>query len=101
MGPMGFTTTAIVIAVLAGIGTYFSWNSNKALSMGLAVLTAIAGALGLIGAFFWALGVFFKLLPLALLIFGIWLIYRVATGNSGNSGNSRDSTSSGSSRDVR
>lgn len=76
---MGLTTTAIVIAVLAGIGTYYSWNNNKGLSMGLALVTAIAGAVGTIGAFFWALGVVFKLLPLILLALGVWFIYRHLT----------------------
>ena len=76
---MSFTVTAIVIAVLAGLGAYAAWSSNKALSLGLAALTALAGALGVIGAFLWALGVVFKLLPLALLAFGVWLIYRNVT----------------------
>ena len=46
---MGFTVTAIVIAVLAGIGTFYTWDRNKGLSLGLAVITLLAGAVGTIG----------------------------------------------------
>lgn len=92
---MSFTVTTIVIAVLAGVGAYTAWSSNKALSLGLAALTAFAGALGVIGAFLWALGMLFKLLPLVLLAFGIWLIYRNVTRED------PDSTPTRSFRQVR
>lgn len=75
---MGATITAIVIAVLAGIGTYYTWERNKGLSMGLAVVTAIAGAVGTLLAFVQALALVFKLLPILLLALGIWLIWKVA-----------------------
>lgn len=80
---MGFTVTAIVIAVLAGIGTFYTWDRNKGLSMGLAVITLLAGAVGTIGAFVAALGLFFRILPLLLMVGGIWLIWKVIQKNRG------------------
>lgn len=73
---MGITTTAIVIAVLAGLACFYSWDRNRGLSLGLAIVAGIAAFFGLIGAFFWALGVIFKLIPIVLLVGAIWLIVR-------------------------
>lgn len=74
---MGTTVTAIVIAVLAGIGAFYSWNRNKGLAMGLAVVTLLAGVVGTIGAFVATLSLFFQLLPLIFVVLGIWLLYRI------------------------
>jgi CHASE2 domain-containing sensor protein len=80
---MGFTVTAIVIAVLAGIGTFYTWDRNKGLSMGLAVITLLAGAAGTVGAFVAALSFFFRILPILLMVGGIWLIWKVIQKNRG------------------
>lgn len=80
---MGFTVTAIVIAVLAGIGTFYTWDRNKGLSMGLAVITLLAGAVGTVGAFVAALSFFFRILPILLMVGGVWLIWKVIQKNRG------------------
>lgn len=80
---MGFTVTAIVIAVLAGIGTFYAWDRNKGLSMGLAVITLLAGAVGTVGAFVAALSFFFRILPILLMVGGVWLIWKVIQKNRG------------------
>ncbi|HZK31853.1 MAG TPA: hypothetical protein VFC72_02965 [Corynebacterium sp.] len=84
---MGLTITAIVIAVLAGIGTFYSWTSNRKLSLGLAVVTLLAGAAGTIGAFIAALHLLLKLLPILLMVGGIWLIWRIFQMNRDSSRN--------------
>ncbi|AWB82510.1 hypothetical protein C3B44_09235 [Corynebacterium yudongzhengii] len=78
---MGTTATAIIIAILAGIGTVYTWDTNKLLSLALAAVTMIAGIIGTVGAFISALGLFFKLLPLVLVGVGIYLIYKVVQKN--------------------
>lgn len=76
---MGTTVTAIVIAALAGVGTYYSWNENRGLSTGLALVTLIAGIVGTIGAFMAAVGLFFRLLPLIFVVLGVWLLFKLLT----------------------
>lgn len=73
---MGTTITAIVIAVLAGVGAFYSWDRNRGLAAGLAVVTLLAGAIGTLGAFVAALGLFFRLLPILFVVLGVWLVYR-------------------------
>ena len=73
---MGTTITAIVIAVLAGVGAFYSWDRNRGLAAGLAVVTLLAGAIGTLGAFAAALGLFFRLLPILFVVLGVWLVYR-------------------------
>ncbi|MGD7002009.1 hypothetical protein [Corynebacterium halotolerans] len=73
----GTTITAIVIAALAGLATFYSWDRNKGLSAVLAIVTAVASAVAILFAFVGALAVIFKILPIVLLVFGLWLIWRV------------------------
>lgn len=75
---MGTTLTAIIIAVLAGVGAFYSWDRNKGLAMGLAVVTLLAGAVGTIGAFIAALGFLLKILPILFVALGVWLIVKIA-----------------------
>lgn len=82
---MGFTVTTIVIAVLAGVGAYFSWNENRLVSLACGVVCAIASAIATIAAFVWAVAVVFKLLPIILLVIAIWLIYRAVAKRRGES----------------
>ncbi|AKK11674.1 hypothetical protein [Corynebacterium uterequi] len=79
---MGITATSIVVAVLAGIGSYYSWNNNKPLSMILGIVTMLAGTVGAVGAFFHALGLIFKLLPILLMILGAWWVYTMFRSHS-------------------
>ncbi len=76
---MELTVPIIVIAALAGVGAHLAWDSRRELSMGLVTVTVLAGAAGVVAACLSALGVVFRLLPLALLAFGVWLIHRNAT----------------------
>lgn len=77
------TLTAIVIAVLAAVAAYFSWNSNKAISLASGVVCVIASLFALLFAFLGAVVLAFKLLPLLLLAVGAFLVYRAVTKNSG------------------
>lgn len=76
---MGFTLTAIVIAVLAGVAAYFAWRQNRMVAIGLGVICAIASSLAIVAAFVKAVAVVFKLLPIILLIVAIYFIYRAVT----------------------
>ena len=76
---MGFTLTATIIAVLAGIAAYFSWRENRMVSIVCGFICAIASSLAIIAAFIKAVAVVFKLLPIILLVLAIWLIYRAVT----------------------
>lgn len=78
---MGTTMTSIIVAVLAGIGTFYTWNDNKVLSLILALVTLVAGIIGTIGAFISALGLFFKLLPILFVAFGIYLVVKIVQKN--------------------
>lgn len=79
---MGTTMTSIIIAILAGIGTFYTWNEHKGLSMLLAVVTLVAGLIGTLGAFIAALSLFFKLLPVIFVALGVYLIIKVTQKNS-------------------
>ena len=83
---MGTTVTAIIIAALAGVGTYYSWNDNRGLSIGLAAVTLIAGIVGTIGAFFATVSLFFSLLPLLFVALGIWLLFKLLTRDNNDQG---------------
>lgn len=73
----GTTITATIIAALAGLATFYSWDRNKGLSAVLAIVTALASAVAILFAFLGAVAVIFKILPILLLAFGLWLIWRV------------------------
>lgn len=81
---LGTTITAIVIAALAGLATFYSWERNKAVSAVLAIVTAVSSAVAVLFAFVGALAVFFKILPILLLVFGLWLVWRVFVKKSGS-----------------
>lgn len=76
---MGFTLTATIIAVLAGIAAFFAWRENRMISIVCGFICAIASALAILAAFIKAVALVFKLLPIILLVLAIWLIYRAVT----------------------
>lgn len=76
------TITASLIAALAGVGTYYSWERNRLLSALLAVVTAGAAVVAALFAFIGALALIFQILAILLLLLGIWLIWKVATRGS-------------------
>ncbi|WP_333620256.1 hypothetical protein [Dietzia sp.] len=76
---MGFTLTAIIIAVLAGVGAYFAWSQNRMVAIACGVVCAVASSFAIIAAFVKAVALIFKLLPILLLVLAIWLIYRAVT----------------------
>lgn len=76
---MGFTLTATIIAVLAGIAAFFAWRENRMVSIVCGFICAIASALAILAAFIKAVALVFKLLPIILLVLAIWLIYRAVT----------------------
>lgn len=76
---MGFTLTATIIAVLAGIAAFFAWRENRIISIVCGFICAIASALAILAAFIKAVALVFKLLPIILLVLAIWLIYRGVT----------------------
>lgn len=75
----GTTVTATVIAALAGLATYYSWDRNRLLSALLAVVTALSAAVAVIFAFVGALAIFLRILPTLLLLLGLWLVWKVIT----------------------
>ena len=76
---MGFTLTATVIAVLAGVAAFFAWRENRMVSIVCGFICAIAASLAILAAFVKAVALVFKLLPIILLVLAIWLIYRALT----------------------
>lgn len=76
---MGFTLTATIIAVLAGVCAYFAWRENRMLSILCGFICLIASMLAIIAAFAKAVALLFKLLPIVLLVIAIWLIYSAVT----------------------
>lgn len=77
------TLTALVIAVLAAVASYFSWSSNKAVSLGCGVVCVIASLFALLFAFLGAVVLAFKLLPLVVLAVGGYLVYRAVSASTG------------------
>lgn len=73
------TFTALVIAILAAIAAYFSWNTNRPVALGCAIVCVIASLFALLFGFISAVALFFRLLPLLLLIAAGFLIYKVLT----------------------
>lgn len=76
---MGFTFTTIVIAALAGFGTYSFWNKNRFLGLVFAAVCGIAALLAFFALLFQAVALTFKLLPLIVIGVIAWLIYRAVS----------------------
>lgn len=72
----GTSLTALIIAALAGVGAYFAWSENRAVSIGLGVVCVVASAVAVLMAFLGTLALVFKLLPLVVLVIGVWFVWR-------------------------
>lgn len=66
---------AAVICALAVLGGYYAWSQNKGVSFILGIVALVAAFFAFIFGMFAAIGLFIKLIPIALLIITGWFLY--------------------------
>lgn len=66
--------TTLILGAVAGLGAWLAWNQDRrGLSVGLSVLTLLFAVVALSSAFFTAVGLVIKLLPILLILLVGWL----------------------------
>lgn len=80
---MGFTLTSIILAVLLGAISYFSWHRNRTASLISGFICVIVSAVAIIASFALTVSWIFKALPIVILILAVVLVYLILTRNKG------------------
>ncbi len=73
------TIIASVIALLAGLATFYGWQHNKVIAVVTALVCAVSAAVAVIVAFAGTVVMIMRIIPILLLVFGIWLVWKAAT----------------------
>ncbi len=73
------TIIASVIALLAGLATFYGWQNNKLIAVVTALVCALSAAVAVIAAFVGTVIMVMRIIPILLLVFGIWLLWKAAT----------------------